>query len=676
MIAPRGGARRTEVEEPQDINILGVRGRKTGAELRDRGNRDEHGMQPLDDLSSSPERETSIPRFDDDEEDNDHDETGENEDDDQGSEDMDIETSFGPGPQTVLRKSMIPLPRSRSPIKTGILSSPRRNPNLEHLSSPSRSPARSPIPKDRDNTVTRKIDFGSKPTGRGKPATNGANGTLHEDEDEDEEEEEMEDAPVGGDDEVENDVELLNESLQLVEDMGGHSSEHGSEAESESEPEPAPAPVPKTAKGTAKSSQAKADPSPKKPGRRGRPPKAKIVEEEPVEEEHSEEEPEEPQETTKPAQGRPGRKPKNAAQPKESKAPPSRKRPAQEEVEETEEQENEGSEQEQEQAESPRQIKKQRTEAPKPSKPTKPVPSKAASTAEAKKPRGRPGRKPKVQAVADAVDDVGETSFAALQRGPPLPKKRGLVSVRHDVDEVHTTRSGRHSFKPLSWWAGDKVVQEEEEFKDVSGRDRFVLSTIKEVIRAPVEEVRAKPSKPRGRPSKAKSKATRQVETVEPEDWELDPGTVNGEVILWDPEHEKNPPGDEEPVEVMDDRIAISGPAIQTRDVQGVSFRMAKTLTTPFMGAGVVDLPAGSEKRPKNSRKMHMAFFVHTGKVLVTVNEASFRLSAGGMWFVPRGNYYSITNDYDTDSRIFFTQGCEIAAQSTEPDQSQMSMMA
>lgn len=50
-------------------------------------------MQPLDDLSSSPEREISIPRFDDDEEDDDHDETGDNEDDDQGSEDMDIETS-------------------------------------------------------------------------------------------------------------------------------------------------------------------------------------------------------------------------------------------------------------------------------------------------------------------------------------------------------------------------------------------------------------------------------------------------------------------------------------------------------------------------------------------------------------------------------------------------------
>ncbi|RGP61646.1 hypothetical protein FSPOR_9847 [Fusarium sporotrichioides] len=676
-MAPRGGgARRSEVAEPQAFHALGVRGRKTGAQLKDTGNRDEHGMQPLDDLSSSPERESaSPPRFDDDDddEDNDHDETGESEDDDQGSEDMDIETSFGPGPQTVLRKSMIPLPRSRSPIKTGILSSPRRNPNLEHLSSPTRSPARSPAPKDRDNTVTRKIDFGAKPTGRGKSVTNGANGTLHEEDDE-----ETEDAPEG-DNGAEDDEELLNESLQLVEDMAGHSSEHGSEPESE--PESAPVPLPKAAKASARSNQEKADPDPKKTGRRGRPPKVKAVEKEPTEEESveeelmEEEEPEEPQETAKPAKGRPGRKPKNAVQPKASKALQSRKRPALEEVEENEEQENEESEQEQEQAEPPRQVKKQRTEAPKPSKPAKPASSKAAPTAGAKS-RGRPGRKPKAQAVADAADDVGETSFAALQRGPPLPKKRGLVSVRHGVDEVQTTRSGRHSFRPLSWWAGDKVVQEEEEFKDVSGRDRFVLSTIKEVIRAPVEEVRAKPSKPRGRPGKAKPKATRQVETVEPEDWELDPGTVNGEVILWDPEHEKNPPGDEEPVEVMDDRIAISGPAIQTRDVQGVSFRMAKTLTTPFMGAGVVDLPAGSEKRPKNSRKMHMVFFVHTGKVLVTVNEASFRLSAGGMWFVPRGNYYSITNDYDTDARIFFTQGCEVAAQSTEPDQSQMSMMA
>ena len=38
------------------------------------------------------------------------------------------------------------------------------------------------------------------------------------------------------------------------------------------------------------------------------------------------------------------------------------------------------------------------------------------------------------------------------------------------------------------------------------------------------------------------------------------------------------------------------------------------------------------------------------------------------------GNYYSITNDYDTDARVFFSQGCEISAQA--PDQSQNSLMA
>ncbi|KAK2683407.1 Linker histone H1/H5 [Fusarium oxysporum f. sp. vasinfectum] len=633
-MAPRG-ARRSEVAEPQAIYKLGERGRKTGVELIDTGNRDEYGMQPLDDLLSSPEKETgSDQRYDDEDEgpNNDQYESGDDEDED-GSEDMDIETIPGPGPQTVLRgKMQYPIPRSRSPVKTTLMSSPRRNPNLEHLSSPTRAP----YSNDRDATVTRKIDFGAKPSLRGKATANGVNGGTHDEEDADE----TEDAPEASEEgDVADDMDLLDKSLEL------------------------------TNKASAKDKSQRAEPEPRKPGKRGRPAKARPVEEEPVEEEPVEEEPveEEPQEIQEPGKGRRGRKPKTAVQPKKSAAPESRKRPAPEEPEEAEEHEepdNEASDPEPEPEESPKHAKRPRTEASKPSKPAKSVPAAAS------KPRGRPGRKPKAQTAGD----VGDTSIAAIQHRPPMPKKRGLVSVRHNPDEVKTTRSGRHSFRPLNWWAGDKVVQEEEEFKDVSGRDRFVLSTIKEIIRAPQEEPPAKPrTKARGR---AKSKPVREVEVVEPEEWELNPGVVNAEVILWEPEHETNPPGDEEPVEVMEDRVAISGEAIQTRVVQNVSFRMAKTLTTPFMGAGVVDLPAGSEKRPKNSRKMHMVFFVHTGKVLVTVNEASFRLSAGGMWFVPRGNYYSITNDYDTDSRIFFTQGCEISAQPAEPDQSQMSMMA
>lgn len=74
-------------------------------------------------------------------------------------------------------------------------------------------------------------------------------------------------------------------------------------------------------------------------------------------------------------------------------------------------------------------------------------------------------------------------------------------------------------------------------------------------------------------------------------------------------------------------------------------------MTLPFFGSGIVELPPEGFKRAKNSRKMQMVFFVHQGKVLVTVgppalenggagNDAEtneFAISKGGVWVVPRG---------------------------------------
>jgi mannose-6-phosphate isomerase-like protein (cupin superfamily) len=129
-------------------------------------------------------------------------------------------------------------------------------------------------------------------------------------------------------------------------------------------------------------------------------------------------------------------------------------------------------------------------------------------------------------------------------------------------------------------------------------------------------------------------------EAEEPEEWETGEGIVVSEVIAWEPEYEAHPPGDDDQVHISEERIAVSADAVQTKEIHDATFRFAKTLTMPFMGAGVVDLPPGSEKRPKNSRKMHMVFFVHYGKVAVTVNEGQFRISAGGQWFVPRGECF------------------------------------
>lgn len=105
---------------------------------------------------------------------------------------------------------------------------------------------------------------------------------------------------------------------------------------------------------------------------------------------------------------------------------------------------------------------------------------------------------------------------------------------------------------------------------------------------------------------------------------------------VWNNEHHR--PTDQTDLST---EIAFASTSIQTKDVMGSSFSYAKIMTLPFFGAGVVDIPPGGFKRAKNSRKMQMIFFVHTGKVLVTVADLEFSISTGGAWQVPRGESFS-----------------------------------
>jgi len=388
---------------------------------------------------------------------------------------------------------------------------------------------------------------------------------------------------------------------------------------------------------------------------RGRPKKSAA-------EEVEEEEPQEPPSSQK----KRGRPPKKGKQPApedptlDSPASSKRGRPARTSIAEEREQSEDTDEEE------PRQAKRQKTQkqTAKPAKKTAPAKSMPA------KPKGRPGRKPKAVAE-DAGDDSGEASFMALQKGPPMPKRRGLVSVKRP-DEIQQTRSGRHSYKPLHWWAGEAAIAEEERQHDMFSNRDFVLESLKEIRRVEEEDTRpsrkAPRAKGRGKAGKSRLQAVEE-EKEELEEWETNPGTVVSEIIAWDPQYETHPPGDEDPVHINEEQVAISADAVQTREIRDATFKFGKTLTMPFMGAGVVDMPPGAEKRPKNSRKMHMVFFVHYGKVAVTVNEGHFRISAGGQWFVPRGNYYSILNDYDQPARIFFSQACEVASSNGETSQ-------
>jgi hypothetical protein len=63
-------------------------------------------------------------------------------------------------------------------------------------------------------------------------------------------------------------------------------------------------------------------------------------------------------------------------------------------------------------------------------------------------------------------------------------------------------------------------------------------------------------------------------------------------------------------------------------------------MTLPFFGSGMVEIPPDGYKRMKNSRKMQMVFFVHEGKVTVDIEDVQFGMTKGGVWQVPRGEFF------------------------------------
>ncbi|KAI1471412.1 Mif2/CENP-C like-domain-containing protein [Daldinia caldariorum] len=665
---PKAQAQRrmTQAQNEQVFDV-GVVGRKTGITLAER-ERDAHGFEAVDSLFSSPEKDINNVSI-----------NGANgrhhaESDEEEEQEMEIDDESQMGPATILkqRQSRPSLPRARSPIKTHLQSPARQNPHIGLASSPARGsivPAREPNPP---KSVNRKLDFSKassikiNPTSKGQPKVNGtkprngkltngrsrANDSDEEDEprprgnrnqpQEQEVEEEEPDEPMdvldAGIDEVEN----------ANDDQDDPPIEPEPEFEEEQEEEEQPIPQPKSPE------------QPKK--RRGRKPKSLIVQEDEGEPSVSKAVLARTKDVNdalvkKKQRGWPAR----ASSPIEENEPPrkaQKRRPERQSGSSVEEEQ----EQETEENASERKTKRQRTEE----KESKATSSKPIATKE----KGKPGRKRKSSGVG--IEEP------VVQRGPPLPKGRGLVALRREgEDSMRITRSGRHSYGPLKWWQGEHAVRSGVDVFEDKGQ-KFVMPVIQGVVRAeepkdqPTRKRRGRPSKQRGRPGRRVS-AIPEEEEIERDDWEFDPGRIAGECLYWRPEYETEP-ADEDQLEVTEEELAISEAAIQLKDIKDATFRFAKTLTLPFFGSGVVDMPPGSEKRTKNSRKMQMVFFVHKGSVDVTVAQTEFRIGMGGMWFVPRGNHYSITNNTDKPARIFFAQGCEVLVQGEGGDAEETQM--
>lgn len=549
----------------------------------------------------------------------------------------------------------MPLPRARSPVKTYLQSPAHKNPHLGPSSSPIRGSVveqRAREDADRSQSAKRRLDFSMKMNALPKPSRGDAPKSaprgrrsinLPEEEEEDDDEailqgqeesefpsESMAMIEAGGDDDGildDNDGSEV-EPEEDSRDSDGQVQPTEEEQEEEDEPLPSSPPVLKSSPPVIKK-------------KRGRPAGKRS----PVQQEEVEEEEELPQRASKRRRSNnTASSPPEPKQPSPSPIPEPKKagrprgRPSLSKQTAVEESEDAPAQQ-------PKPVKGKRGRPPK-AAPAKAAPAKA--TTNATKP-------PKQRSPSPA--DAGDISLAVVPRGPPLPKGRGLLINRRvqvpGDDGITRTRSGRNSFRPLAFWRNEHVDYDPdaavEDKTSKNGRGgRLLLPTVTGVVR--VEEAAPTKKKPTHKPS-SKSKKQRTSNQDEEdhhaffdpepaEAWEEEPGAVVTNTIVWRPEYDWDPPALDEEVEVAPEQVAVSAQAIETREIRNASFRFAKTLSLPFFGAGVVDLPPGSEKRPKNSRKMYMAFFVYAGRVLVTVNEASFRIGRGGQWFVPRGELY------------------------------------
>ncbi|KAB5585485.1 cupin domain-containing protein [Coniochaeta sp. 2T2.1] len=675
-MAPRAGARRNQ-SQSEEIFELGKQGRKTGVTIRDTGDRDEYDMQPLDALNSSPEKTDTVrfnfnsartPSV-----------TGaqhsENDDDDSDDDfPMDIENTTAPDPARLMNGIKMPLPRARSPAKTFLQSPAHKNPHL----GPSSSPTRGSIVEQRARdgadlglSPKRRLDFGLNSASRPvlKPTRTSPRTTRKQSRDEEDEDE----AILQG---QENTTIVAEESMVMIEvgdDIPAVGDDDDVELGEDSRVEDSPqtdnhSAAKRTARKSSRMSESILDET------------ADIPEPEPEAEEEEEEAAEEQVLTPQPSpkqskkRGRPPAKPAAVVQREEKENKPplraAKRHRSNNAVEE-------------EHAEPAEPVSKKARGRPRgrPADLGKRVlsPPDSGSGGPARKPKGKAGRPPKVAARRSESPAAGaDTSLAVIPRGPPLPKSRGLLIKRRvelpgSNDGILRTRSGRNSFKPLAYWRNEHVDYDQDAVTDditVRGgksNSRILVPAIKGIHRIDEEEA---PKKPKSYHKSAKHSSSSKYTTKTPnpnaffdpepaEAWEAEDGHVVGDVIAWKSEYDFSPPALTDEVDVEPEELAVSGRSIQTREIRNATFRFAKTLNTPFFGAGVVDLPPGAEKRPKNARKMYMSFFVFAGRVAVKVNDTEFRISRGGMWFVPRGNTYSIKNDYDEPARVFFSQGCE-----------------
>ncbi|KAI0584252.1 Mif2 multi-domain protein [Pyrenophora tritici-repentis] len=642
---------------------IGVQGRKTGITLADKGVYDEHGLEPISGIFSSPER--SPPK------------RGGNA---TGSESMEIQESSIPELATshqILRnnRTHLPPPRARSPMKTALGSSPRRQSSMAPRGS-SAAPS-SPV-RAASHPIARRLDFEQDESSlQETPALSGSGARRGKRTDvydipEDEGSPLPEQSAVFEESVVQEEITANEASVAAVEEsfvaqIGEDSINEAEEVEDlvdQEESEIVPEPVKEPAKrGRKRKSDAvniseEEQAVVEQPRKRGRPPGAKA---------------------TASASEKTGKKSAPAAaQRRRSQRVSDISEPDPSIVEAPVDDSIDQSEQIEEAPVAPKRrgrpprvqpdAEEEHTATAKPAKnDSSKGNAEAAAFKKPIKPVGRPKANAEPKSKPANADDVGKLVDVY---GNPLSKKdldqmsttsagsrfgRGRhLSVFREMDPDNVARvgrTGRHRVAPIDFWKNDHISY------DVDGSMTSIVKSQE------VEESRKRSKKSS---SKGKKKALTVVEEeeIELDPWEQEEGALVGNYRGFDAATEV--PSNE----IIEDTIAWAEKGIQPRDVGDGGFKFAKIGSSgSFFNWGLIELGPDQMKRTKNSRYMHMVFNVQSGTVEVRMHENEFTVHKQGVWQVPRGNTYSIKNIGSGTARIFFAQARELHVQEEDEEE-------
>lgn len=278
----------------------------------------------------------------------------------------------------------------------------------------------------------------------------------------------------------------------------------------------------------------------------------------------------------------------------------------------------------------------------------------------------------------------------------PSSHHRRTAAGAHEEEAEGIRRSTRYRYKPLEYWRGERarfgrlsLPTSKENVDDGTGANGSVgddtidadafedhvmaapppVAVLKEIIRIPRAEGEGTfsglkiPKKKDGVTDAKRKVRRRDAHSAEPDLTQPTRHAEDG----WDKDTSPSKMVmDPMTGEETEKQIACTSAQLRPRMAVGCTFGFEKVFVVEdFMATGVLFLLVEGQKPLKNSKDNYYTFTVLEGCVRVCVHQAEFTIAPLGMFFVPRGNDYSIQNISKRVARLAFTQAKSPAGRSS-----------